>query len=367
MLKNVFGFLGKSKEPDVVVDESKPSQETVDAPVALEVPPAPEAAAVVEGQEAPVAVAEAEAAPEVEATPEAEAVPADAVAPEAEAAPIAEATPEPVAEPETAPEPVAEPKPVAKAPSISDEEKKALADRYRSAYTDSAIVDFTEDTSSIDNADLTIAAAYKQVFGNAYLMESERLPEAESQLRGGEISVSDFIRQLAKSDRYRSLFWDKYTNVTAIELNFKHLLGRAPESYAEISQHIQILAEGGFEAEIDSYIDSDEYLDNFGNYRVPHPRGYDTQVGKALLGYTRAFSMMGMACSSDKSSFVKPDARVQGSLFQDGPGDMPVLRPIPAEAKNVPQPPKPRVPKELKGIANELWESIRRRQALRPY
>lgn len=360
MLKNVFGFLGKSKKPDVVVDESKPSQETAAAPVTPEAQPAPEPAAAVaeptetaevtENQEAPAAAVEPTEAAEATAEPE---VAPEPVAPEPVAA-AAEPEPAPVPEPEVA-------------PSMSAEEVKALADRYRSAFAGTGVVDCTEDTSSIENADLTIAAAYKQVFGNAYLMESERLPEAESQFRSGEISVSDFVRQLAKSDRYRSLFWDKYTNVTAIELNFKHLLGRAPASYAEISQHIQILAAGGFEAEIDSYIDSDEYLESFGNYRVPHPRGYATQVGTSLLSYTRAFPMMGAACSSDKSSFVRPGTVVQGSLFQDSPGDIPDLRPIPDEATNVPEPPKPRVPKEIKGIAYELAAKIRKKQALSPF
>lgn len=362
MLKNVFGFLGKSKEPDVVVDESKPSQEPASAPVTPEAQPAPEPTEAV----AEPAAAEATEATENQEAP-AEAAPEPVAAPEPTSEP-AVAPAEPVAEEVAAPEPAPVPKPVAKkAPSMSPEETKALADRYRSAFAGTGVVDCTEDTSSIENADLTIAAAYKQVFGNAYLMESERLPKAESQFRNGEISVREFIGLLAKSDRYRSLFWDKYTNVMAIELNFKHLLGRAPESYAEISQHIQILAAGGFEAEIDSYIDSDEYLESFGNYRVPHPRGYDTQVGTSLLSYTRAFPMMGTACSSDKSSFVKPGTVVQGSLFQDEPGDIPALRAIPDEAKNVPAPPKSRIPKDIKGIAHELAAKIRTRQALSPF
>ncbi|MEO0948410.1 MAG: hypothetical protein AAFY11_09770, partial [Cyanobacteria bacterium J06641_5] len=86
-----------------------------------------------------------------------------------------------------------------------------------------------------------------------------------------------------------------------------------------------------------------------------------------LLSYTRAFPMMGAACSSDKSSFVRPGTVVQGSLFQDSPGDIPDLRPIPDEATNVPEPPKPRVPKEIKGIAYELAAKIRKKQALSPF
>ena len=164
---------------------------------------------------------------------------------------------------------------------------------------------------------MAIAAAYKQVFGNAHLMESERLTQVESQLRSGQISVLEFIRQLAKSERYRALFLDNRTNLRAIELNFKHLLGRSPENSAEISQHIQILAERGFEAEIDSYLDSDEYTQSFGTNIVPYYRGYKTQTGKELTGYTRSFQLLKGASSSDKS--IAPD--IYTKLDRDLLGD----------------------------------------------
>jgi phycocyanin-associated rod linker protein len=40
-----------------------------------------------------------------------------------------------------------------------------------------------------DDATAVIRAAYRQVFGNQYIMASERLTSAESLLRRGEISV----------------------------------------------------------------------------------------------------------------------------------------------------------------------------------
>ena len=69
-----------------------------------------------------------------------------------------------------------------------------------------------------------------------------------------------------------------------IELNFKHLLGRAPHSYEEVVPHIQILNQEGFEAEIDSYLDSEEYLNNFGVNIVPHIQGYKSQGRKKYSG-----------------------------------------------------------------------------------
>ncbi len=180
----------------------------------------------------------------------------------------------------------------------------SISASYTKAFEDYQPIELVAG-DSLEQQDLVITAAYKQVFGNAHLMESERLTQVESQLRSGQITVLEFIRQLAKSERYRTLFWENCTNLRAIELNFKHLLGRSPENSAEISQHIQILAERGFEAEIDSYLDSDEYTQNFGTNIVPYYRGYQTQTGKELTGYTRSFQLLKGASSSDKS--IAPD------------------------------------------------------------
>ena len=102
--------------------------------------------------------------------------------------------------------------------------------------------------ASREAVDAVIYAAYKQVFGNAHLMDSERSPLADSQLRSGQITVMEFVRQLAKSDRYRTLFFESCTNLRSVELNFKHLLGRAPKNSEEVSYHIQLLSEKGFAA-----------------------------------------------------------------------------------------------------------------------
>ena len=53
-----------------------------------------------------------------------------------------------------------------------------------------------------------IRAIYRQVLGNAYVMDSERQVVIESQFKLGEISVREFVRRLAKSDLYRTRFFD---------------------------------------------------------------------------------------------------------------------------------------------------------------
>ena len=257
----------------------------------------------------------------------------------------------------TAQEPVTETGSVVVVKSSTSDRSLTVSDRYRNAFADSQPVELTLEASK-ENLELVIEAAYKQVFGNAHLMESERLPIIESQLRDGQITVSEFVRKLAQSDRYRSLFFDKYPNATAIELNFKHLLGRAPENYAEISEHIQILAEGGFAAEIDSYIDSEEYFQNFGEYTVPYYRGYDSQIAKNVVGFTHSFQILQGSCSSSKSTFEGAIPRLQNSLIQNGPSKITSLRAIPDSFPEslILAPPKP--PKTVPDVEELIANAV---------
>ena len=86
----------------------------------------------------------------------------------------------------------------------------------------------------------TIAAAYKQVFGNLGPTESQRCTELESQLCNGDITVRDFVAGLAKSDLYKQNYFSKVSPIRGIELNLKHLLGRPPVNQAEVSACISL-------------------------------------------------------------------------------------------------------------------------------
>lgn len=226
---------------------------------------------------------------------------------------------------------------------------------YTRAFSDTALVELISDAT--EQKDLVIATAYKQVFGNAHLMESERVLEAESQLRSDQITVMEFIRQLARSERYRTLVLEKNSNLRAVELNFKHLLGRAPASYAEVSEHIALMASEGFDAEIDSYINSDEYFEFFGTNIVPYYRGYQTQAGGNLSGYTNSFQLVRDRASSDKSMPSSSYIKLDKSLLNSGPSaittllnDMDVSRVI----QKIPQPPRDQQPAVSKyGSASE--------------
>lgn len=145
--------------------------------------------------------------------------------------------------------------------------------------------------ASPDNKQTVIYAVYKQVLGNPHVMESERLISAESYLCNGSLTVREFIRSVAKSDFYRARYFESCAPYRFVELNFKHLLGRAPLDQSELSEHIRRCVEEGYEAEIDSYLDSEEYQTKFGENIVPYYQGAKSQVGQKQLGYNRTLSL----------------------------------------------------------------------------
>jgi phycoerythrin-associated linker protein len=144
-------------------------------------------------------------------------------------------------------------------------------------------------TSTAEDAQVIIRAVYKQVLGNPHVMESERLVAAESQLCNGALSVREFVRAAAKSDFYRSRYFESCAPYRFVELNFLHILGRAPQDQTEVSAHIVRCVAEGYNAEIDSYIDSDEYVNAFGENVVPYYRGKSSAANSKQVGYNRMF------------------------------------------------------------------------------
>jgi len=119
------------------------------------------------------------------------------------------------------------------------------------------------------DADVAVGAAIRQVFGNAYLFEEESADVAvlASQFRGGNLTMKEMVRGLAKTAAYKSRFMSPNSTYRLVELNFKHLLGRGP-TQAEVSAHTQTLMTAGFDADVDSYF-GEEYDALFGDNVVP--------------------------------------------------------------------------------------------------
>ncbi|MBW4675868.1 MAG: phycobilisome linker polypeptide [Desmonostoc geniculatum HA4340-LM1] len=171
-------------------------------------------------------------------------------------------------------------------------------------YENSGVIELRPDRTEADVA-VVIRAAYRQVLGNSYLLESQRLESAESLLQQGTISVRGFVLAIAQSELYREKFFYSSSQNRFIELNYKHLLGRAPEDESEISYHVELYNSKGYEAEINSYIDSSEYQESFGENIVPYHQGFKSQVGKKNVGYGRLFQLYRGYANSDRAQGQK--------------------------------------------------------------
>lgn len=118
-----------------------------------------------------------------------------------------------------------------------------------------------------------IKAAYRQVFerdiAKAYSLTISQL---ESQVKNGQLSVKEFIRALGKSSIYQKQFYDPFVNSRAVELAFRHFLGRGPSSLEEFQKYFAIVSKNGLAAVVDALINSKEYGDYFGEETVPYIR-----------------------------------------------------------------------------------------------
>lgn len=186
-----------------------------------------------------------------------------------------------------------------------------------SIFDETSPVELRPDGSQ-DNTQAVIRAVYRHVLGNDYLMQSERLTNLESLLSNGQLTVRDFVRAVAKSELYKKKFLYPHFQTRVIELNIKHLLGRAPYDESEVIEHLDRYQNEGFEADIDSYIDSTEYESNFGDSIVPYYLGFSTQSGQKTVGFTRMFRLYRGYANSDRSQLEGSDSRLASELAKNG-------------------------------------------------
>lgn len=186
-----------------------------------------------------------------------------------------------------------------------------------SAFSDAAPLELRANASQGD-IEAVILAVYRHVVGNPHLLASDRLTVPESLLRNGQITVREFVRQVAKSDLYKEKFFHGSFQSRTIELNFKHLLGRAPYDQAEISSHLDRYENEGYEADIDSMIDSPEYDVYFGDNTVPYYRDLETTgVGQKSAGFTRLLQLYRGYANSDTAQIVGNSPRLVKDLARN--------------------------------------------------
>ncbi|MGD1902994.1 MAG: phycobilisome rod-core linker polypeptide [Geitlerinemataceae cyanobacterium] len=132
--------------------------------------------------------------------------------------------------------------------------------------------------SSIEKNE-AVKAAYRQLFerdiSRAY---GQGVSYLESKVKNGEISMKEFVRRLCKSPLYRKQFFEPFINSRALELAFRHILGRGPSSREEVQKYFSIVSEGGLPGLVDALVDSQEYADYFGEETVPYLRGFGQEA-----------------------------------------------------------------------------------------
>ena len=119
-----------------------------------------------------------------------------------------------------------------------------------------------------------IRAAYRQVFERDIAKAYSQMPcpvEA-TQVRQGEISMREFIRALGRSKDYRNQFYARFSNSRAVELAFRHFLGRGISSREEFTYYFDIVSAQGLPGLVDCLVNSMEYARVFGEETVPYLR-----------------------------------------------------------------------------------------------
>ena len=117
-----------------------------------------------------------------------------------------------------------------------------------------------------------ILVAYRRIFNEQQLLTCHRDRFLESQLRSAQISVRDFIRGLLLSDSFRRLNYECSNNYRFVEMCVQRVLGRQVYDQRETLAWSIVLATEGIQGFIDALLDSDEYMENFGEDIVPYQR-----------------------------------------------------------------------------------------------
>jgi phycobilisome rod-core linker protein len=141
---------------------------------------------------------------------------------------------------------------------------------YEVGSDEQARVFSTDNLLSSSQIDTLIGVAYRQIFFHAFAADREKF--LESQLRNGQITVRDFIRGLCLSNTFTNSFYNLNSNYRFVEHCVQKILGRDVYSDAEKIAWSIVIGTKGRAGFINDLLNSDEYLENFGDNIVPFQR-----------------------------------------------------------------------------------------------
>lgn len=117
-----------------------------------------------------------------------------------------------------------------------------------------------------------IKAAYRLIFNEQQLLNSSRQKFLESQLINQQITVRQFVKGLLLSDPFNRLNYQVNNNYRFVEICFQRVLGRRTYNEKEKLAWSIILATKGLEEFVNQLLNTQEYLDNFGDDILPYQR-----------------------------------------------------------------------------------------------
>ncbi|HAC65553.1 MAG TPA: phycobilisome rod-core linker polypeptide CpcG [Cyanothece sp. UBA12306] len=130
----------------------------------------------------------------------------------------------------------------------------------------------TQTLPSPAEMDSLIRAAYRQIFNEQQMLESNRQKPLESQLRSGQITVRDFIRELLLSEPFVTRNYQPNNNYRLVEMCVQRVLGRKVYSEREKMAWSIVVATKGLRGFVNDLLNSEEYFNNFGDDTVPYQR-----------------------------------------------------------------------------------------------
>ena len=130
----------------------------------------------------------------------------------------------------------------------------------------------TENLLSAGEIENLIWATYRQIFNEQQLLKCNREKALESQLRNGQITVREFVRGLLLSETFRRRNYEPNSNYRFVQMCIQRVLGRDIYSDREKLAWSIVLATKGLEGFINDLLNTDEYLNNFGDDTVPYQR-----------------------------------------------------------------------------------------------
>ena len=133
-----------------------------------------------------------------------------------------------------------------------------------------------------------IAATYRQLL-NRMPLAAERLGDAESQLRDGRISLSEFVRIVASSDLFQQRL-NRMAPLRAASAAYLALMGRAGQP-KEVSEFLAVRGKQGQISALSALLTSEEYASRFGRDTVPYLWGLNTEDGIPLATVNRTAAL----------------------------------------------------------------------------